>query len=1303
MPENTNKYSYYTDLLDNAVSNQDTYSDSIPTLQYYTDKLNQPFESPDKNYEYYEPQARKEATEEVRRSKEDPDLYGFIPGDWLSDWVKAGYNNSIEGLSYNIATGKQFYDLGNYDPAEEGYLEDIGATIVSFLTPTDMAAMYFGGGIGGLAVKASTRKAATEAIKAGVQTGLKSGVARETVETLVKQNATQATQLLMKNNVKKEVAEKVIANATKKVSNKIYAETAQGATGLGFYSGLQSALGQEIQTGDISFVQTLADASKGAVLGGITVGTGKAMNNYLIGKLGTPGTKTEALTRNLAVKALEAAEFGMISPLLEGNMPQPKDFAHAAGVIGGLTITKAIPRGVKKLAGREEQLLTAKEFTSEAAKAQYKMESTEQVWKSKDGTQLTNVSFRDKLVNGKKQNIVKGNLFVKNKKTNQEMELTSSEFIEKGFARRRAGFDLKGIETGRRKESFGRKKKLKMSDDEFRAEIEGITGKKIDAKKHKTGWSQLSQIEQIKLLDNLRKQSLSEKIFKEFKNEGYEDYLIPQRKISKAIPEFLKQAKNRARTQFGQQTVIDINRADARGITLSGKWIQSLAEKGLYRGGMFGKIFGRFKVETPQGVKTIRTEKQAKQYFEDLGRRLGKKEHQSDKDVKQIREILTEIYKQSEKSGVPVAGFRENYFPNHIKQKYLDKIADDIFKIINEDSSFAGTKLNQSPDGMSKLKDILSSGKSGFSSETIEAIEHVKKQFQNKGLSSDEALAKAWMELRNNVYKQRYSIVGNLEKAREAELPDFMYERDARIVLSKYATDVAKRVAHVEFFGDKGQVIEGRLKALDNIMVKNQGNKKLFNVLKEEKKWLDQTFDTFANLIEVDPTKNWGDPRARKFFKDLVDFEVGTKIGLGYATIPNITQTLISTAVKAGYWNTFKGAVKLGLPTKQGREYRKLVRESGISNLSVFQMLSGLEPTDALMGKFANFTTKISGFQAMNKANQYLSAAAGKEYVSSLLNAKNSRIKWRRDWAEKSLRDLDINPKTTSLTERQTLESMYRFSRDAQLQRNVLNDPLFFNDPRFRPLVLFKRFGYKQFNWIRENMSQELARGNILPMLRLGVGGFYGAQFVVWSKKALNAFLSGEEVYDENRLFVPGLPPGTILDTMGNDINTDMSKYTWGDFLDHASSVGAFGFIADIVAAENKVRAVEFFLKPAIYQDASKAIDALLRIHEDIEDFGIGAGKRSIKYLAPIFGTAPRRYAKQFETEGQRETYTRYRRGIIRGRALDALIDGRDKEASKIIESWNRANPYDAFFYEDIGVDAIFDRLEKKYEKRAKP
>ena len=51
---------------------------------------------------------------EVKTSKADENLYGFIPGDWLPSWVKDGYNNSIEGLTYQIATGKPKFDLGSY-------------------------------------------------------------------------------------------------------------------------------------------------------------------------------------------------------------------------------------------------------------------------------------------------------------------------------------------------------------------------------------------------------------------------------------------------------------------------------------------------------------------------------------------------------------------------------------------------------------------------------------------------------------------------------------------------------------------------------------------------------------------------------------------------------------------------------------------------------------------------------------------------------------------------------------------------------------------------------------------------------------------------------------------------------------------------------------------------------------------------------------------------------------------------------------------------------------------------------------
>ena len=78
-------------------------------------------------------------------------LYGFIPGEWLPNWVKQGYNQSIEGLARQVMNGEPVFKVDKgYNP---NTAEDILATIMSFATPTDVGTMVLGGGIGGLAVK----------------------------------------------------------------------------------------------------------------------------------------------------------------------------------------------------------------------------------------------------------------------------------------------------------------------------------------------------------------------------------------------------------------------------------------------------------------------------------------------------------------------------------------------------------------------------------------------------------------------------------------------------------------------------------------------------------------------------------------------------------------------------------------------------------------------------------------------------------------------------------------------------------------------------------------------------------------------------------------------------------------------------------------------------------------------------------------------------------------------------------------------------------------------------------------------
>ena len=74
-----------------------------------------------------------------------------------------------------------------------------------------------------------------------------------------------------------------------------------------------------------------------------------------------------------------------------------------------------------------------------------------------------------------------------------------------------------------------------------------------------------------------------------------------------------------------------------------------------------------------------------------------------------------------------------------------------------------------------------------------------------------------------------------------------------------------------------------------------------------------------------------------------------------------------------------------------------------------------------------------------------------------------------------------------------------------------------------------------------------------------------------------------------------------------------------------------------------------------------------------------------------------------FETEGQKETYTKYRRGIVKGRMLDAFINDNEAEALKIMKAWNNAYPEEYFTSDDMDASAIYDRIIKKEEKRLKP
>jgi hypothetical protein len=490
-------------------------------------------------------------------------------------------------------------------------------------------------------------------------------------------------------------------------------------------------------------------------------------------------------------------------------------------------------------------------------------------------------------------------------------------------------------------------------------------------------------------------------------------------------------------------------------------------------------------------------------------------------------------------------------------------------------------------------------------------------------------------------------------------------------------------------------------------LAQNKNNKysdKEVKVFKEEANVLDKIYKVYTNNIELDPSHNWKSPTVRRVWNEIVDFEIGSKIGLGFATVPNLTQLSISTAVKTGYYPVVKGMYKL----MTSSEYRKLIKESGVTNISLYESLAGLKPSDTFFNKFAEGATWLSGFKKINEINQLVSSAAAKEWIDMLQpiaqGKGTGKFKARQNWARQNLRDLgllDIN----KITDRQKAESMYKFARDTQLQRNILQEPLVFNDPRFRPIFLFKKFGYKQFNWIRGQLGAELKMGNVFPMLRLASAGLFGGEFVSMARDKLAEFYAGQEVYDENEYF---LDYGGIKDVAFGDrklnslIKTD--RMTWGDVLDRFASVGAFGIAMDVVAAENTIRALEFAGKPAFAQDFDKIWTAMTRTHENIKDYGgIGALKRMPKYIAPVFGTVPRRLAERIEPVGQRQSYVKYRKGLARSKILDYIIEGDDIRATRLIKNWNSTFPMNPLLYDDISVDEITKRIIHKVKKKITP
>jgi len=1115
---------------------------------------------------------------------------------WLPDVIKQGYNESITGLSRELATGRKPFEIDDFD---KGILSDVGAGLVSFFMPADLALTIGTGGVGSLAAK-----------------------------TAIKRAGSMATKQLARTGMQKKTRDFVVNQGLQRVTS--------GASGFGSYSGISNALRQKIETSEIDFGEVLTETGKGALLGAATAGV---------------GARAVLKETPEAMRILqEGTILGGLTPVLEGQSPTPQDFVNSIGSVMGIRgATASVSFAAKKAKGQlaESARAELEPLVKRIAKDQVDLErditrGTDNFvsrTNARDQLSIKSVTVKNnqKIFNlqsldGKKS---KGSLTEKQFRVKYKSSADSQTIIEK--------YKLFENEKGYSSDQIQQKRRLALK----------LSGKKVPRNKK----IKLEDFDSGDLLSYSRDIQADYRL-SQLRNRFKDLSDLPARTLLEhtlpfSIAKFALPGQRRAKSLSSQIAFDLIDEAD-------------IATK---------RTFDKYQ----KRIDGVLSKVKAKDLplIADILEDKVKGNAVASGQAKDLRSIFDEMYKYAESKGIKVADYRKDYFPQIIKKEIANIIGDDMLSMVKKRSELLEYGLSEGT-----VKDlnvfIQSSLNRELRRETSDALRRMVAD--NKGTSYYDAFKK----LQNEVIAQQLSPFGNLEKPRRIKLPENILDRNAYEVMTSYNMKLARRVELASRFGLKGERMYGK---------DNKGGllREIAEKSYDEQKTVRHVFESFTGFIESDPFKNYS-PQGKRLAEKVMAFEMSTKIALGTATIPNLTQFMISTAMEAGYYRYFKSVGKV----LTNKSYRDQLKASGVTYHNAMDVVLGTdlsvrnpggfvkaiknvvkEPNDRLL-KIANILATVSGFKGANYANNLFAAATADGYIRDLHRIANtSNVQARKSWAANSLKRFKIDYKK-KLSEDELTSGMLTFARDTQLQKNVLKDPLAFNNPKMRPFFIFKRFGYRQAAYLGGVMRREvLENKNIVPLIRLGIGGFFGASFIDKAREIYIKMLTGDETFKEDK---EGLE----------------------DLFDRAQTIGALGFFGDVLESESKIGAVSFMLNPVILSDIGKFTKSLSSLEKNIETFGVGevAIRRSLRDSTPIFGTVlGKKLARVVETPQQKVDLLNSRKSKLKSKVLDLMIEGKSELAIKNVEQWNKKYPEFAFAPKDINFDTLYRRVLNKRKK----
>ena len=1175
----------------------------------------------------------------------------------LPNFIKDAYGKSITGIAEEMSTGKKRFDLSGYEPSVLG---DIGSELASFIMPIDLLTTVAGGGIGGAAVKATATKYLT---KKFVQNGVKGSVAR--------------------------------AIAAKQASN-----VGKATVGLASYEGLKSGITQKFETGDIQPDKVVKDAMSGALLGGSTAGTGAYLS--------TKGYST--ITKVLA----ETGVLGTTVPLSEGNLPNPQDYINAAGMIMGLkSVGGALhsPRLLKELYDKGRtgvKKARGTGFTTELVDKQLAREFGVAEGKLSNIARRQSETYVD--AKGNKWNIIspenRKKIKIVNYNTGESKVIKDTDFSLQYRLDSEKNIPVSKILDVRRNNLNTLEKSLGLDNSKKQSlrtssmkKSKSKTLSNVDPKKNGVGLEDMDGAELDKYRNILlQRKSINESIDR-LKNKGWvtqeakfsifkEDFFP---KPIKGMIEGLTRAKYRGSQKAPIRKYFNnVGQYTTDRESLNGEYLGRLMQTGLFS--PTKKQISKFK------ARGLTNEQAEDAYYERLYDMV------KEGKMPEINSITSLIAQRFTSTGGQMPGFQQNYVPDMLKKDLADIIFDDMLKVFDKKSNIArvlNTDFNytdndfilsmvSNPDKwISKnkdvaiyLNDLIKKSMSQYKTQTRNLI--------NANLQSGSSLEylKAFQQVSNGLSDELFTTMGNLEKAKKFKIPDELKEKNLKTLLSRYATKAADRTAFIKNFGTKGEKYKALLKKAES----------------DDARIMSTIHHHVKGDIEYHSAYNYR-PNTKQVFQKVMEFETASKIGLGYAPLLNVTQPTISTALEAGYLPFFKGLISLN-----NKKTRELIERSGATNYSMFTEMMGHSQRKDLSSKVASALAKYSGFTGINKMNQITAAATAKVFVDDLFKIVKGRgirgkIKASRGWASTKLQKLGVNPNQKRLTDKDYIIAMSNFARKSQLQKDILEDPILFNDPRARMFTQFKRFGLRQYNYLKDIMVSDLSRGNFMPLIRLGIAGFAGGTIANKSKAWMKGALSGETVYSPDQKI-----PEDLM-----------------EIVDNLSAVGAFGFMGDAISAsmeEGKTysNSIKFFAYAPFMSDLDHLFTKFIpAIERDFEMYERDAFSRMPTRLLRATGSSFLREISKIregsETIGglkfpfsvETEGMNLDRIKSIRARRVDKILTmlekaGEEKDYEKAYEevkAFNKSFPKFPILMSDINMKKIMKRKMRRYRKRA--